>query len=238
MFDQLLDGKDADSLNKEFQKNLIDYYRKGSNPSDHGIRGNRHRKSSDQSGHNLKQLLNSNSNNSNSDEVTSSNEMDSKKNHTPTRAKNRFAKRMAKYMCNPASPNGCSLENGRSHGNLNQTCGSHKNSSGSESHGHDGKHHDESSSSRSSKLNSQRSNINESESLNEGLREFQFSQVPVNSFDGMNEGGYDDFARHSQTTETEEEDGVIDQGDGYKLSIMRKKRPLPAIIDDPSEEAP
>lgn len=170
MFDQLLDGKDADGVNKEFQKNLIDYYRKGSNPSDHGTRANRLRKSSDQSGHNLKQLLNSNSNNSNSDELASSNEVDSNKNHTPTRAnKNRFAQRMAKYMCNPASPNGCSTDSGRNMGNINHTCTSHKNSSGSESLG---KHHDESSSSRSSKLNSQRSGMNESESLNEGLREF------------------------------------------------------------------
>lgn len=62
--------------------------------------------------------------------------------------------------------------------------------------------------------------------------------MPANSFDGMHDGGYDDHARHTQTTETEEEDAVIDQGDGYKLSIMRKKRPLPAIIDDPTEEVP
>lgn len=58
--------------------------------------------------------------------------------------------------------------------------------------------------------------------------------MPANSFDGApqnNPGGYypgDEYdgGRHSHTTETEEEEGVIDQGDGYKLSIMRKKRPL------------
>ena len=54
------------------------------------------------------------------------------------------------------------------------------------------------------------------------------------STDGMLEGAYpydDDNRHHSHTTETEEEDGVIDQGDGYKLSIMRKKRPL-IVTDD------
>lgn len=52
------------------------------------------------------------------------------------------------------------------------------------------------------------------------------------STDGMLEGAYpDDTRHHSNTTETEEEDAVIDQGDGYKLSIMRKKRPL-IVADD------
>jgi hypothetical protein len=46
------------------------------------------------------------------------------------------------------------------------------------------------------------------------------------STDGMGEGNYVDD-KYNQTTETEEEYAVIDRGDDYKLSIMRKKRALP-----------
>lgn len=47
------------------------------------------------------------------------------------------------------------------------------------------------------------------------------------STDGMIEGPYSDNPHHHSTnTETEEEYAVIDRGEDYKLSIMRKKRPL------------
>lgn len=69
------------------------------------------------------------------------------------------------------------------------------------------------SSSRSSRINSSSNNRDDfADGTSIGVSGFQFSQVPVNSFDGMNDAyGCDAFNdRRSRTTETEEEEGVID----------------------------
>lgn len=54
----------------------------------------------------------------------------------------------------------------------------------------------------------------------------QFSHIPAMSHDGMGDVPYPDNHKTTHTTETEEEYAIIDRGDDYKLSIMRKKRPL------------
>eukprot|EP00347_Sterkiella_histriomuscorum_P000098 403377190 len=232
LFNQVLDSQDNFGPNSKQYQNLLEYYRKGSNPNeDHfkgrGSRTSRgNRKMSDQTS--AKNLLNSNLQ---TQEESNSQEVGTNKNHTPTRATNKFAARMQKYMNSQAiSPTSSSHEQTNSSGN-----------------GID----DSNSSSRSSRLNSNRDDLLDAESL--GLGGLQFSQVPVNSFDGMensrlsrsngfypgdmndNDGSGANTGRHnshSQTTETEEEEGVIDQGDGYKLSIMRKKRPLIVTADN------
>lgn len=87
---------------------------------------------------------------------------------------------------------------------------------------------DESSSSRSSKLNSARNVSNPL--LNDGssfdVDGIDLSHIPAMSHDGMGESNNFDN-NYNQTTETEEEYAVIDRGEDYKLSIMRKKRALP-----------
>ena len=50
-------------------------------------------------------------------------------------------------------------------------------------------------------------------------------------------GDIEDKQHATQTTETEEEYAVIDRGDDYKLSIMRKKRPLVTVKDDDTSTA-
>ena len=98
---------------------------------------------------------------------------------------------MAKYMgSSTASPLHSHAHSNRIGTNVAHNCSSHHDSAGSDSLCGECKLNDESSSSRSSKLNSQRSGMNDSESLNEGLKEFQLSQIPVNSFDGMQEAAY------------------------------------------------
>jgi len=53
------------------------------------------------------------------------------------------------------------------------------------------------------------------------------------SFDGMQDGYDEDGGHKTHTTETEEEEGVIEQNNGYKLSLFGKKnRPLVPHPDD------
>lgn len=53
------------------------------------------------------------------------------------------------------------------------------------------------------------------------------------SSDGMVAGVYDNANGHTTvTTEVEEEEGVLEEGKDYKLSIMRKKRTLPLLNNE------
>ncbi|CDW81094.1 UNKNOWN [Stylonychia lemnae] len=196
-FDQLLEGRDGDPNSRQ-QKFLEMYYRKGSTPNyQNSFQRRKSRKLSDDEKpkQDLTQSL----------DVKSQEQQSI--HHTPTRNRNKFAKRMEKYMQPSTSP-------------------SNHTSSGQ----------DESSSSRSSKLNSARNKsnllINDGSSFDvDGL---DLSHIPAMSHDGMGEcNNFENNYNH--TTETEEEYAVIDRGDDYKLSIMRKKRALPQQNENDGE---
>lgn len=88
----------------------------------------------------------------------------------------------------------------------------------------------ESSSSRSSQLPSD-TPLSDSFDL-DGIK---FSQIPAMSMDGLEDYKNEDGRRTNQTAETEEEEAVLDRGQDYKLSIMRKKRPL--VVDEDEKRA-
>jgi hypothetical protein len=56
------------------------------------------------------------------------------------------------------------------------------------------------------------------------------------STDGMTEMKPDESCHTHHTNETEEEYAVLDRGDDYKLSIMRKKRPPIKITDEETKD--
>lgn len=56
--------------------------------------------------------------------------------------------------------------------------------------------------------------------------------------DGMADYGKNEEREEGRVTnETEEEYAVLDRGDDYKLSIMRKKRPIIKVDDEDANDA-
>ncbi len=97
---------------------------------------------------------------------------------------------------------------------------------------------DDESSSRSSNMQSYKDTTRGATPFSDtfDLDGIEFSQVPQMSMDGMADfGRTDDREEGRVTNETEEEYAVLDRGDDYKLSIMRKKRPIIKVDDEDAD---